>query len=63
MRTVVPFTAICIVIVVAVGRGGDRGAATMVMYFEAKDGTLIYMGRDKFENEDLIKHGRETDLW
>jgi len=33
------------------------------MYFEAKDGTLIYMGRDKFENEDLIKHGRETDLW
>jgi len=24
---------------------------------------IIYMGRDKFENEDLIKYGLPTDLW
>lgn len=24
---------------------------------------LIYMGKDKFENEDLIKHGFEQDVW
>jgi hypothetical protein len=24
---------------------------------------LLYMGKDKFENEDLIKHGIETDVW
>jgi hypothetical protein len=23
----------------------------MVYYFTAKDGTLLYMGKDKFENE------------
>lgn len=35
----------------------------MVFYFTAKDGTVIYMGRDKHENEVLIEHGRPTDLW
>jgi hypothetical protein len=24
---------------------------------------FIYMGRDKFENEDLIKYGWPEDLW
>jgi hypothetical protein len=24
---------------------------------------LLYMGKDKFENEDLIKYGIETDVW
>jgi len=23
----------------------------------------IYMGKDKFENEDLIKHGFDEDVW
>lgn len=23
----------------------------------------IYMGKDKFENEDLIKHAWEEDVW
>jgi predicted ribosome quality control (RQC) complex YloA/Tae2 family protein len=23
----------------------------------------IYMGRDKVENEDLIKHGDDDDVW
>jgi len=29
----------------------------MVFYFETLDKHLVYMGRDKFENEDLIKFG------
>ncbi|KAG0044743.1 Coiled-coil domain-containing protein 25, partial [Gryganskiella cystojenkinii] len=24
---------------------------------------VVYMGKDKFENEDLIKHGFEQDVW
>jgi len=35
----------------------------MVYYFETSDGHLIYMGKDKFENEDLIKYGWEEDIW
>ena len=35
----------------------------MVFYFVAKDGTLMYMGKDKFENEDLIKYGWPEDVW
>lgn len=27
------------------------------------DGTMIYMGKDKFENEDLIKYGWPEDVW
>jgi predicted ribosome quality control (RQC) complex YloA/Tae2 family protein len=34
----------------------------MVFYFESQ-GYTIYMGKDKFENEELIKHGWEEDLW
>ena len=40
----------------------------MVLYFEprnfaGKDEYLIYMGRDKFENEKLIKYGLPMDIW
>jgi predicted ribosome quality control (RQC) complex YloA/Tae2 family protein len=35
----------------------------MVKYYRAKDGTLMYMGKDKFENEDLIKWGWPEDVW
>lgn len=41
----------------------------MVLYFtpvgaeDAKDDWKIYMGRDKFENEDLIKYGLPHDIW
>jgi len=39
----------------------------MVFYFEttAEDGTkyLMYMGKDKYENEDLIKYGLPEDCW
>lgn len=39
----------------------------MVFFFtsESKDRQTyyIYMGRDKFENEELIKYGLPTDLW
>ena len=32
--------------------------------FEAgRDDWLIYMGRDKHENEDLIKYGLPVDVW
>ena len=35
----------------------------MVFYFEARGGYQIYMGRDKYENELLIKHGWPEDIW
>ncbi|GBG00416.1 hypothetical protein Rsub_13178 [Raphidocelis subcapitata] len=41
----------------------------MVFFFyprghvEGKDEFLIYMGRDKYENEDLIRYGLPTDVW
>lgn len=39
----------------------------MVFYFEttAEDGTkyTMYMGKDKYENEDLIKYGLPEDCW
>lgn len=38
----------------------------MVFWFssiEAEPRESIYMGRDKFENEELIKHGFEEDVW
>lgn len=31
--------------------------------FEAVDGSSLYMGEDKFENEDLIKYGWPEDFW
>lgn len=41
----------------------------MVLYFtpigaeSGKEDWKIYMGRDKFENEDLIKYGLPHDVW
>lgn len=35
----------------------------MVFYLTAKDGTLLYVGKDKYENEDLIKWGWPEDIW
>jgi hypothetical protein len=34
------------------------------MYFKSRCGEYtIYMGRDKYENEDLIKYGLPEDVW
>ena len=41
----------------------------MVFYFyprgwvEGSDDWIIYMGKDKYENEDLIKYGYNSDVW
>ena len=35
----------------------------MVFYFTASTGHLLYMGKDKYENEDLIAHGFPEDVW
>lgn len=41
----------------------------MVLYFTPigaepnSEDWKIYMGRDKFENEDLIKYGLPHDIW
>ncbi|KAJ2157987.1 Coiled-coil domain-containing protein 25 [Coemansia sp. RSA 552] len=38
----------------------------MVLYFSSsavKPPATIYMGKGKFENEDLIKHGWPEDVW
>ena len=35
----------------------------MVFYFQTRNGTMIYVGRDKFENEELIKYGWPEDIW
>lgn len=35
----------------------------MVFYFTSSQGYLMYMGADKYENEDLIKFGLPEDVW
>lgn len=35
----------------------------MVFFFVARDGSTLYMGKDKFENELLIKYGMPEDVW
>ena len=36
----------------------------MVYYFKSRCGRFtIYMGKDKYENEDLIKYGLPEDVW
>ena len=35
----------------------------MVLVFDIRGGFYCYMGRDKYENEDLIAHGWEEDVW
>lgn len=38
--------------------------STMVFYFKSRCGEYtLYMGKDKYENEDLIKYGLDTDVW
>ena len=38
-------------------------AVTMVFFFVSSDRYTIYMGVDKYENEDLIKYGLSEDVW
>ena len=36
----------------------------MVFYYKTRDPSyLVYVGRDKYENEELIKHGWDNDVW
>lgn len=38
----------------------------MVFFFKStavNPPAILYMGRDKFENEDMLKHGFEEDIW
>ncbi|CAN0564724.1 unnamed protein product, partial [Ectocarpus sp. 12 AP-2014] len=35
----------------------------MVFYFTSSDGHMLYMGKDKYENEDLIRYGFPEDVW
>jgi predicted ribosome quality control (RQC) complex YloA/Tae2 family protein len=35
----------------------------MVYYFDIPEGNVVYMGKDKYENEDLIKFAWEEDIW
>lgn len=35
----------------------------MVAFYLSSEGYVMYMGADKFENEDLIKYGLPEDLW
>ncbi len=35
----------------------------MVFFFTSSEGWTIYMGLDKYENEDLIRWGLDTDIW
>ena len=35
-----------------------------VFYYTSRDGYTLYMGRDKFENEELIKFSfPDEDVW
>ena len=35
----------------------------MVYYFKSSTGKVIYVGKDKFENEDLIAWAWPEDVW
>jgi predicted ribosome quality control (RQC) complex YloA/Tae2 family protein len=35
----------------------------MVYFFTSRDGHMIYVGKNKFENEDLIRYGWPEDIW
>lgn len=35
----------------------------MVHFFTSSEGYVMYMGADKYENEDLIKYGLPEDFW
>ena len=34
-----------------------------MFFFTSTDGAFLYMGKDKYENEDLIAHGWPEDVW
>ena len=40
-----------------------QGPLLMVLFFVGSDGYMMYMGKDKFENEELIKYGLPEDIW
>lgn len=52
-------------------RGGCRDAieTTCLLFCDAPapvsllDGHVLYMGKDKYENEDLIRYGFPEDVW
>lgn len=35
----------------------------MVFWYTSSDGHIIYMGKDKFENEELIMYAWDEDIW
>ncbi|PXF41564.1 Coiled-coil domain-containing protein 25 [Gracilariopsis chorda] len=36
----------------------------MVFYYKTRDDSYhVYVGKDKYENEELIKHGWDNDVW
>lgn len=35
----------------------------MVFFFTSRCGETLYMGKNKEENEELIKYGLDTDVW
>ena len=35
----------------------------MVYYFKSSTGNIIYVGKNKYENEDLIKYSWPEDIW
>lgn len=45
---------------------GEKEEAAMVFYFKARPEAgdySIFMGLDKYENEELIKYGFPEDIW
>lgn len=35
----------------------------MVFYFDIPEGNVVYMGKDKYENEELLKYAWDEDIW
>lgn len=35
----------------------------MVFYYTTSDGHTVYKGKDKYENEELIKYAFPEDVW
>ena len=34
-----------------------------IYYYRSKDGAQLYMGENKFVNEDMIRYGWPEDVW
>ena len=47
----------------ALRSGGLRLLLPFLPWSAPADGLTVYMGRDKFENEELIKHMWPEDVW